>query len=85
MPATTVNADALDLSIESQIHQARTALVEFVRARKGSFVSARELKVQARGTLPSGVMGLAVRSLIADGIFEQRERDLLVRLPPESC
>ncbi len=77
---TTMTVDATDRVLDAEIARAREKLLEVARQDAEKWWTARELKVQARNGWGSGVMGLALRALVADGELEQRRSDLRVQL-----
>lgn len=75
---TMMSIDATDRVLEKEIAEARNELLR-VAESEDRWWTARELKVRARNGWSSGVMGLALRQLLADGLLEQRPADLAVR------
>lgn len=74
-----VTVEAADRTLRQEIDRARDALMELVNEKPAVWWSARDLKIQARNGWDSGVMGLALRELLDEGLLEQRPSDLLVR------
>jgi RNA:NAD 2'-phosphotransferase (TPT1/KptA family) len=75
---TMMMVDATDRVLDEEIAQARDELLK-VAASDERWWTARELKVRARNGWSSGVMGLALRQLVGEGLLEQRRSDLRVR------
>jgi hypothetical protein len=71
--------DATERILREQIAAAREALMAEAREEPNRWWPPYELKVAARNGWSSGVMGLALRQLVADGALEQR-RDFFVRV-----
>lgn len=80
METMTLLEDATDRVLAEEIAKARDVLLEVASTEEDRWWTARELKVRARNGWSSGVMGLALRSLIEEGLLEQRRSDLQVRL-----
>ena len=74
-----MTVDATDRTIGVEIDEAREALVDLAREDPARWWTAHELKVRARNGWSSAVMGLALRQLLDEGIFEQSP-ELRVRL-----
>jgi RNA:NAD 2'-phosphotransferase (TPT1/KptA family) len=75
-----MSVDATDRVLDQEVEEARERLLEVARTDEHRWWSARELKVRARNGWSSGVMGLALRALVAEGKLEQRRSDLRVQL-----
>jgi hypothetical protein len=71
--------DAIDKALDHEIDAACKALLELAETDREKWWTAFELKVQARNGWSSAVMGLALRRLVAEDLFEQRS-DLRVRI-----
>jgi hypothetical protein len=76
---TAMTVDATDRTISEEIVRARDALIQLARDESAESWTAHELKVRARNGGSSAVMGLALRQLLDEGIFEE-DADLRVRL-----
>lgn len=76
----TMTVDTTDRTIDQEIASARESLLRLAREEPvDRWWTAHELKVRARNGWSSAVMGLALRELLDEGIFEQGD-DLRVRL-----
>jgi hypothetical protein len=76
---TLMLVDATDRTISEEIVRARDALIQFASENPAKAWTAHELKVGARNGGSSAVMGLALRQLLDERIFEE-DADLRVRL-----
>lgn len=74
-----MTVDATDRVLDEAIARAEEELLAVASSERERWWTARELKVRARNGWSSGVMGLALRRLIAAGSLEQRSCDLRVR------
>ena len=75
-----MTVDATDRTIDEEIVSARESLLQLAREEPADrWWTAHELKVRARNGWSSAVMGLALRELLDEGVFEQGD-DLRVRL-----
>lgn len=72
--------DTTEQVISEAIAEARVALEDLARQEPARWWTAYELKVRARNGWSSGIMGLALRQLLDDEVFEQSPEDLRVRL-----
>jgi hypothetical protein len=76
----TMTVDATDRAVNAEVAAARDALFELASSRPSEWWTAYDLKVRARNGWSAGAMGLALRELIDEGVLEQREDDLRVRV-----
>lgn len=63
--------DPVDVTIDEEIVAAKNALIELASSEPEKWWTAFELKVRARNGWSSAVMGLALRELVSDEVFEQ--------------
>ena len=74
-----MTVDATDQAVNEEVAAARDAIVELASS-SDKWWTAYELKVRARNGWSAGAMGLALRELVDEGILEQREDDLRLRI-----
>lgn len=64
-------ADPEDVKINEGIVAAKDALIELASSEPEKWWTAFELKARARNGWSSAVMGLALRELVSEKVFEQ--------------
>jgi hypothetical protein len=74
-----MTVDATDKELQESIGKAREVLIGLATEEPERWWTPYELKARARNGWGSGVVGLALRELVREGVLQQR-RDFCVQL-----